>query len=103
MSLVGPRPEPALLVSDYEKIIPEFRYRRRVKGGITGYAQVYGKYNTSPEDKLKLDLIYIEDMSFILDIKVLLLTVKTIFIPEASEGFEKRKNEIIREAERKVG
>ncbi len=100
MSLVGPRPEPALLVSDYEKKLPEFKYRKRVKGGITGYAQVYGKYNTSPEDKLKLDLIYIEDMSFILDIKLILLTVKTVFIPEASEGFAKKKNEILREAEK---
>ena len=103
MSLVGPRPERIAHVSVYEKKLPEFKYRKRVKSGITGYAQVYGKYNTSPEDKLKLDLIYIKDMSFILDIKLLLLTVKTVFIPEASEGFEKRKSDLIREAERKIG
>ncbi|WP_051637177.1 sugar transferase [Lachnospira multipara] len=103
MSLVGPRPERIAHVSVYEKKLPEFKYRKRVKSGITGYAQVYGKYNTNPEDKLKLDLIYIKDMSFILDIKLLLLTVKTVFIPEASEGFEKRKSDLIREAERKIG
>jgi exopolysaccharide biosynthesis polyprenyl glycosylphosphotransferase len=88
MSLVGPRPEPALLVSDYEKTIPEFRYRRRVKGGITGYAQVYGKYNTTPYDKLKLDLAYIENYSVWLDIKIMLLTLKILLKPESTEGVD---------------
>ena len=59
MSIVGPRPERQEIASQYEEIIPEFRYRLKVKAGLTGYAQVYGKYNTTPIDKLKLDLTYI--------------------------------------------
>ncbi|MBE5807349.1 MAG: exopolysaccharide biosynthesis polyprenyl glycosylphosphotransferase [Clostridiales bacterium] len=87
MSVVGPRPERTEHVALYEAQLPQFRYRLAVKGGLTGYAQVYGKYNTSPEDKLKLDLIYIENQSMILDFKLLLLTFKTVFQPERAEGF----------------
>lgn len=86
MSFVGPRPERPEIAKKYEKTMPEFKYRLKVKAGLTGYAQVMGKYNTTPYDKLKLDLMYIEHQSLALDIKILFMTVKTCFIPEATEG-----------------
>ena len=89
MSIVGPRPERPEHIEEYEKIIPEFRYRLKVKGGLTGYAQVFGKYNTSAYDKLRLDLIYIQNYSFILDIKLILATIKILFLKESTEGFDK--------------
>ncbi len=88
MSLVGPRPERVENVYDYVRKYPDFDLRHRVKGGLTGYAQVYGKYNTSPEDKLKLDLIYIEQYSIFMDMKLLLMTVKILFMKESTEGFD---------------
>lgn len=92
MSIVGPRPERVEHVHSYTEVLPEFSYRLRVKGGLTGYAQIYGKYNTSPYDKLKLDLMYIENQSFLMDLKLILLTVKTIFILESTEGFSEEKS-----------
>ena len=89
MSIVGPRPERRELIDKYEKEIPEFNYRLKVKGGLTGYAQVYGKYNTSPYDKLRLDLMYIENYSLLLDIKLILMTVRVIFKKESTEGFHR--------------
>lgn len=86
MSFVGPRPERPEFCRRYEKTMPEFRYRLKVKAGLTGYAQVMGKYNTTPYDKLKLDLMYIEKQSLLLDIKILMLTAKTVFEPEAADG-----------------
>ena len=68
--------------------IPEFDYRLKVKAGLTGYAQVYGKYNTTPYDKLKLDLTYIETYSVLQDIKLLMLTFKILFQKENTEGVE---------------
>ena len=88
MSLVGPRPERPELAAAYEKQMPEFSYRLKVKAGITGYAQVLGRYNTTPEDKLLLDLMYIEGYSLILDLKLLFMTVKIMFWPESSAGVE---------------
>lgn len=88
MSLVGPRPERQSIMREYRKELPEFYYRLKVKAGLTGYAQVYGKYNTTPYDKLKLDLFYIENYSFLLDIKLLFMTVKIFFQKEVSEGVE---------------
>ena len=88
MSFVGPRPERPEIIEKYVKVMPEFRYRLKVKAGITGYAQVYGKYNTLPYDKLKLDLYYIENYSFWLDLKLVILTVKTLFKLESTEGIE---------------
>ena len=79
MSIVGPRPERQEIASQYEEIIPEFRYRLKVKAGLTGYAQVYGKYNTTPYDKLKLD------------IKILLMTFKVILQKENSEGIDENQ------------
>lgn len=89
MSIVGPRPERVEHVEEYSKEIPEFEYRTKVKGGLTGYAQVYGKYNTTAYDKLRLDLMYIENYSIILDIKLMLMTLRVMIKPEATEGFEK--------------
>ena len=87
MSLVGPRPERIEHVNKYCKEVPEFGMRLKVKGGLTGYAQVYGKYNTSAYDKLKLDLSYISNYSLMLDLKIILLTLRTIFSKESTEGF----------------
>lgn len=88
MSLVGPRPERECIMQEYQEELPEFDYRLKVKAGLTGYAQVYGKYNTTPYDKLKLDLFYIENYSFLLDIKLLFMTVKIFFQKEVSEGVD---------------
>ena len=88
MSFVGPRPECPAIAEDYCQVVPEFKYRLKVKGGLTGYAQVYGKYNTTPYDKLKLDLIYIENYSFLLDLKLMILTFKILFQKENTEGIE---------------
>ena len=92
MSFVGPRPERVEHVRQYMKEMPEFAYRMRVKGGLTGYAQIYGKYNTTAYDKLRLDLMYIENQSLLLDLKIMLLTFKTIFQPESTEGFSEDKS-----------
>lgn len=89
MSLVGPRPERPEIAAEYAKAIPEFPYRLKVKAGLTGYAQVYGKYNTTPYDKLKLDLTYIENYSFWLDLHLIATTVKILFQKENTEGVEK--------------
>lgn len=92
MSMVGPRPERIENVYEYTNAHPEFELRHRVKGGITGYAQIYGKYNTSPEDKLNMDLIYIETYSLLQDLKLLILTFKILFMKESTEGFDESVN-----------
>ncbi len=86
MAFVGPRPERREITDEYAKAIPEFPYRLKVKAGLTGYAQVYGQYNTVPYDKLKMDLTYITSYSVWLDIKLIILTVKILFQKEKSEG-----------------
>jgi len=88
MSMVGPRPERIEHGGKYKEIVPEFDFRLKVKGGLTGYAQIYGKYNTTPYDKLKLDLMYIQNYSILLDIKLILFTVKIVFTRESTEGFK---------------
>lgn len=88
MSLVGPRPERPSIAEEYRQIIPEFDYRLKVKAGLTGYAQIYGKYNTTPYDKLKLDLFYIRNFSIWLDMKLLLLTFKILFQKDNTEGVD---------------
>lgn len=88
MSLVGPRPERPELASIITKNIPEFEYRLKVKAGLTGYAQIYGKYCTTSYDKLKLDLTYIRNYSIWLDLKLILMTPKVLFMKESTEGFE---------------
>ncbi|MBQ6334374.1 MAG: sugar transferase [Erysipelotrichaceae bacterium] len=91
MSFVGPRPERPEIYDEICMTMPEFRYRLVVKAGLTGYAQVYGKYNTSLRDKLLLDLYYIENYSIVDDIKLILLTLKIIFNKEAAEGVSDEK------------
>ena len=81
MSLVGPRPERPELVDEYKKQMPEFEYRLRVKAGLTGYAQVIGVYDTTPYDKLKMDLMYIENYSIRSDLQIVLMTLKTMLFP----------------------
>lgn len=88
MSMVGPRPERQEISDEYEQEIPEFVLRTKVKAGLTGYAQVYGKYNTTPYDKLKFDLTYIENYSLWLDVKIMLLTFKILFQKENTEGVD---------------
>ena len=88
MAFVGPRPERKEITEEYTKEIPEFPFRLKVKAGLTGYAQVYGQYNTVPYDKLKLDLTYITNYSIWLDIKLIILTVKILFQKEKSEGVD---------------
>lgn len=89
MSIVGPRPERKVIADEYCKEIPEFAYRLKVRGGLTGYAQIYGKYNTSAYDKLRLDLMYIENYSLMLDIKLIILTFRIIFSKDSTEGIDK--------------
>ncbi len=86
MSFVGPRPERPEIIEKYTEAMPEFTYRTKVKAGLTGYAQIYGKYNTLPYDKLKLDLYYIENFSVWLDLKLIIQTVKILFTLESTEG-----------------
>lgn len=92
MSFVGPRPERVENVYEYTTRFPDFDLRHRVKGGLTGYAQIYGKYNTSPEDKLKMDLMYIERYSLFLDLKLIAMTVKILFMKESTEGFSDKNS-----------
>ena len=88
MSFIGPRPERPEIIAQYVEVMPEFTYRMKVKAGLAGFAQVYGKYNTSPYDKLKLDLTYIENYSLLLDLKLMLLTLKVLLWPDSTEGVE---------------
>ena len=88
MSFIGPRPERPEIIAQYMQEMPEFAFRMKVKAGLAGYAQVYGKYNTTPYDKLKLDLFYIENYSVWLDIKLMFLTVKILFMPDSTEGVD---------------
>ena len=86
MSIVGPRPERPSIAAEYEKVMPEFRLRLQAKAGLTGYAQVYGKYNTSPYDKLQMDLMYISHPSILDDLWIMFATVKILFLPSSTEG-----------------
>lgn len=91
MTIVGPRPERVENVEAYSEEMPEWHFREKVKAGLTGYAQIYGKYNTSAYDKLRLDLMYIENYSLLLDIRLIFQTVRILFSKESTEGFEKQE------------
>ncbi len=92
MSIVGPRPERPEIAAQYEKEMPAFSLRLQVKAGLTGMAQVYGRYNTEPRDKLKMDLMYINQMSLREDLKLIFATVKILFMPDSTEGVADGKN-----------
>ena len=96
MSIVGPRPERKEHVDLYSREIREFHYRNKVKAGLTGLAQIYGKYNTSAIDKLKLDLIYIKRCSILFDLELIVRTIKVLFIKENTEGFSIESQEYIK-------
>ncbi len=97
MSFIGPRPERPEIIAQYVEVMPEFAFRMKVKAGLAGFAQVYGKYNTTPYDKLKLDLTYIENYSVWLDLKLMLLTLKILFWPDSTEGVETEQITALRE------
>ena len=86
LSIVGPRPERPEIAAQYCEEMPEFSLRLQAKAGLTGYAQIYGKYNTTPYDKLVMDLMYIAHPSIVEDIKIMFATVKILFMPESTEG-----------------
>ena len=89
MSIVGPRPERPEIAEQYEKELPEFKLRLQAKAGLTGYAQVYGKYNTTPYDKLQMDLMYIANPGFVEELKIMFATLKILFVAESTEGVKK--------------
>ena len=88
LSVCGPRPERPEIAAQYTEEMPEFDLRLQAKAGLTGYAQVYGQYNTSPYDKLLMDLIYIAHPSILMDLKIMLATIKVLFLPESTKGIE---------------
>ena len=99
MSFIGPRPERPEIIRQYLEEMPEFAFRTRVKAGLAGYAQVYGRYNTTPYDKLKLDLTYIQHYSVGLDLKLMLLTLKILVQPESTEGVADGQTTALKEHE----
>ena len=101
MSFIGPRPERPEIIAQYMEVMPEFAFRMKVKAGLAGFAQVYGKYNTTPYDKLKLDLTYIENYSVWLDLKLMLLTLKILFWPDSTEGVESEQITALKEERKK--
>ena len=101
MSFIGPRPERPEIIAQYVEVMPEFVFRMKVKAGLAGFAQVYGKYNTSPYDKLKLDLAYIENYSVWLDMKLMMLTLKVLFWPDSTEGVEAEQITALKEEKKR--
>lgn len=99
MSIVGPRPERPEIAAKYEETLPEFRLRLQAKAGLTGYAQVYGKYNSTPREKLHMDMIYISRPSIIEDIRLIFTTVRVLFMKESTEGFD---SQFVKSGEEKV-
>ena len=90
MSIVGPRPERPELTEQYKKDMPEFEFRLKVKAGLTGYAQVVGEYDTTPYDKLKMDLMYIQNYSLLLDLRIILMTLKIVIFPSKNNIDEQK-------------
>ena len=94
MSIVGPRPERPEIAAQYEEEMPAFNLRLQVKAGLTGYAQVYGKYNTDPYDKLQMDLMYVNKMSVVEDLRLMFATVRVLFLRESTEGVEESESDV---------
>ncbi|MBQ6426525.1 MAG: exopolysaccharide biosynthesis polyprenyl glycosylphosphotransferase [Clostridia bacterium] len=86
MSIVGPRPERPEIAAQYDAILPDFKLRLQAKAGLTGYAQIYGRYNSSPYEKMEFDLMYINQMSLVTDFQLMFATVGVLFMPESTEG-----------------
>ena len=103
MAICGPRPERPEIAAQYEKTMPEFRLRLQTKAGLTGYAQVYGKYNTTPYDKLLMDLMYIAHPSVLEDLRIIFATIKILFQPESTEGVAAGQVTAAREEEKRDG
>ena len=102
MSIVGPRPERPEIAKQYEEYMPSFALRLQVKAGLTGLAQIYGRYNTDPNDKLKMDLMYINQMSLMQDIRLIFATVKVLFMKDSTRGVaEGQKTAVANEEEKK--
>jgi len=99
MSIVGPRPERPYFVNKYNSEVEEFKYRVFVKAGVTGLAQILGKYSTGPENKAKFDLLYIKNYSLLLDIKIIFNTIKIMLIKDSSTGIvnDKKLEDILEE------
>lgn len=98
MTLVGPRPERPEIAEEYEKEMPSFALRLQVKAGLTGYAQIYGRYNTQPYDKLKMDLLYINSMSVVQDIHLMFKTVKILFLRDSTQGVSQGQTTAVRDS-----
>lgn len=99
LAIVGPRPERPEIAKQYCEELPEFRLRLQCKAGLTGYAQVYGKYNTTPADKLRLDLMYIANPGLLEDLLICFATVKTLFMPDSTEGIDESQTTALKEKE----
>jgi lipopolysaccharide/colanic/teichoic acid biosynthesis glycosyltransferase len=103
MSLIGPRPEREFFIKKFEQDIPDYKYRLRVKPGITGLAQVLANYTTSVEDKLRYDLMYVRNYSFILDLKIFLQTIRVVLQRDQAQGLKEenmlRKQKLIQTLE----
>lgn len=96
MSIVGPRPERPEIMEEYKDSLPEFALRLQVKAGLTGYAQVYGKYNTPPYDKVQMDLMYVANQSLFEDFRLILMTIKIMLTPSSTEGVSKNQTTALR-------
>ena len=102
MSFIGPRPERPKIAADYEKDMPEFKLRLQAKAGLTGLAQVYGKYNSTPYEKLQFDLMYIAHPSLLQEVSIFFATVKTLFTPESTEGVAEGQTTALKKTEEKA-